>query len=108
MRTLKALVIGMGILIVVGTAMIAVMIARRGGDGGAVGGDASSKTARIALPAGARVIETALDGDRIALRIALDGGGQRVIIIDVPTGRRVGAVNLITGLGDGGHTTANP
>ena len=106
MRTLKTLVIGMGILIVVGTTIIAVMIARRGGD--AASGDASITTAQIALPAGARVVETALDGDRIALRIALIGGGQRVIIIDVPTGRRVGAVDLMSGREDGGRTTARP
>ena len=108
MRTLKTLVIGMGILIVVGTTIIAVMIARRGGDGDAASGDASITTAQIALPAGARVVETALHGDRIALRIALIGGDQRVIIIDVPTGRRVGAVDLMSGREDGGRTTTRP
>ena len=108
MRTLKALVVGMGILIVVGTAIIAVMIARRGGDSGTTGRDVSTTTAQIALPAGARVVETALDGDRIALRIVLVDGGQRVIIFDVPTGRRVGVVDLLLGREDGGHTTVNP
>ncbi len=108
MRTLKALVIGMGILIVVGTAVIAVMIARRGGDVGPASGGASMTPARIALPAGARVIETALDGDRIALRIALTGGGERVMIIDARTGRRIGAVDLMPGRSDGGGATADP
>ena len=108
MRTLKALVIGMGILIVVGTATIAVMIAWRGSDGSATGGDASTTTAQMVWPVGARVVETALDGDRIALRITLVDGGQRVIIIDVPTGRRVGAVDLMLEREDGGHTTAKP
>ncbi len=108
MRTLKALVIGMGVLIVAGTAVIAVMIARRGDDGGAASGGVSITPAKIALPAGARVIETALDGDRIALRIALTGGGERVMIIDARTGRRIGAVDLVPGASDGGRTTANP
>ncbi len=108
MRTLKALVIGMGILIVAGTAMIAVMIVRRGADGSAASGNASITPARIALPAGARVIETALDGDRIALRIALTGGGERVVIIDARTGRRIGAVDLMPGRGDGGGAAADP
>ena len=108
MRTLKTLVIGMGILIVVGTTIIAVVIARRGGDGGAASSDASITTKKFALPAGARLVETVLDGDRIALRIALFGGGHRVIIIDVPTGRRVGAVDLMSGGEDGGRTTARP
>ncbi len=108
MRTLKALVIGMGVLIVAGTAVIAVTIARRGGEDRAASGGASTTPAKIALPAGARVIETALDGDRIALRIVLTGGGERVMIIDARTGRRIGAVDLVPGASDGGRTTANP
>ncbi len=108
MRTLKALVLGMGLLIVAGTAVIAVMIARRGDDGGAASGGASITPPKIALPAGARVIETALDGDRIALRIALTGGGERAMIIDARTGRRIGAVDLMPGRGDGGGATADP
>ena len=108
MRTLKALVIGMGILIVVGTAIIAVMIARRGGESGTTGSDASTTPAQIALPASARVVETALDGDRIALRIALVDGGQRVIVFDVAVGRRVGAVDLMPVREEGGRTTSNP
>ncbi len=111
MRTLKALVIGMGILIVAGTAVIAVMIARRGADGAAgdntASGGASTTPAKIALPAGARVIETALDGDRIALRIVLTGGGERVMIIDARTGRRIGAVDLMPGPRDGGGATTD-
>lgn len=97
MRWLKALVIGMAVLIVVGTAVIAVTLARRSaGDGAAADGAAtSSAPARLALPAGARVIETALDGDRLALRIALAGGGERIVIIDARTGRRVAAVDLV-------------
>ena len=108
MRTLKALVIGMGIVIVVGTTVMAVMIARRGSDDGTASDTASLTPARIALPAGARVIETALDGDRIALRIALTGGGERVIIIDATTGSRIGAVDLMPGPDDSGGTAANP
>ena len=108
MRTLKALVICMGILIVVGTAILAVMIARRGGDSSAASGDSSTTTAQMALPADARVVETALDGDRIALRIVLVDGGQRVIIIDAPTGRRGGAVDLMPGPEDDGRKSAKP
>ena len=95
MRWLKASVIVMGILIVAGTAAIAVMLARRAGDDGTGGGAASGAPARFALPAGARIIETALDGDRVALRIALKGGGERVVVIDARTGRRIGAVDVV-------------
>lgn len=113
MRWLKASVIVMGILIVAGTAAIAVMLAMRAEDDGAAGGVASGEGAsggaasdgassgvvagagRLVLPAGARVMETALDGDRIALRIGLAGGGQRVVVIDARTGRRIGTVDVV-------------
>ncbi len=125
MRSLKALVIGMAILIVVGTAVIAVTLARRsapsfetppaaapqdegaaqrGGAaqraGAARGSDGAAMVAgRVELPAGARVIETALDGSRIALRVALPDGTERIIVLDTTTGRRLGAVDVIPGGG---------
>jgi hypothetical protein len=109
MRMLKAIVIGMGVLIVVGSAVIVVKIAQRGGgDDGAANAGPAVTPATIALPAGARVIETALDGDRIALRIALEGGGEQVLIIDARTGRHIGAVHLVPERRDGGATTASP
>jgi len=110
---LKALVIGMGILIVAASAVIVVKLAQRGGgaggDGGAASAAGSLTPATFALPAGARVIETALDGDRLALRLVLAGGGERVVIIDARTGRRIAAVDLVPGRGGGGATkTAAP
>ena len=41
------------------------------------------------------MIETALDGDRLALRLALSGGGERIVVIDARTGRRIGAVDVV-------------
>ena len=108
MRMLKALVIGMGILIVIGSAVIVVKIAQRGIGESAANGDGPVTPTTIALPAGARVIETALDGDRIALRIALEDGGERVMIIDTRSGRRVGAVDLGPAQRVGGAKVANP
>ena len=72
MRALKALVIGMGVLIVVGLAVVVVTIANRTIDGGKPSTDAA-----FALPDGAEVLETALDGDRIALRLRLADGTTR-------------------------------
>jgi hypothetical protein len=115
MRWLKALVIGMGILIVVGTVVMAVMLARRSGPDGEAAGAAPAAAnggsaavvarRRIVLPAGARVVETVLDGDRVALRIALANGAERVVIIDIRTGRRLGTLDLAPEGGGGG---ANP
>ena len=56
MRALKGLVIVMGALIVAGLVTIVVTVANRTLDGGA------ATEAAFALPAGAEVLETALDG----------------------------------------------
>ena len=102
MRVLKTLVIGMGLLIIAGTVVLAVMLAQRTDGERASGGTAPTAgtsggaviPSRVDLPAGARILETALDGDRIALRIALSGGGEHVVVIDVRTGRRIATIDL--------------
>jgi hypothetical protein len=44
---------------------------------------------KLALPAGARVMETRLDGSRILLRAALAGGGEALFVFDAASGRLV-------------------
>ena len=93
MRALKALVIGMGVLIVIGLVTVVVTIANRTLDGGGPPAEAA-----LALPDGAEVLETALDGDRIALRLRLADGTAAIHVFDLATGRRV-AVTRIDGGG---------
>ena len=95
MRALKALVIFMAIAIVVGVSVLATLILQRAQNlPGAVPVAAvpaapmgAVPTQKLLLPGGARVVETRLDGARIALRAALAGGGEALFIFDAATGR---------------------
>ena len=89
MRALKALVIGMGVLIVVGLVVVVVTIANRTLDGGTPPTEAA-----LALPDGAEVLETALAGDRIALRLRLADGTRAIHVFDLATGRRVAVARI--------------
>ena len=89
MRALKALVIGMGVLIVVGLVTVVVTIANRTLDT-----DRPPTEAAFAIPSGAEVLETALDGDRMALRLRLPGGAQAIHVFDLATGRRVATARI--------------
>lgn len=97
MRALKALVIGMGVLIVVGLAVVVVTIAKRADDAKPEAASAERRmgTAPLAVPAGATVLETDLDGGRIALRLRLADGTMAVFVYDLASGRRT-ANHVIT------------
>ena len=88
MRALKGLVIVMGALIVAGLVTVVVTIANRTVDGGA------ATEAAFALPAGAEVLETALDGGRIALRLRLADGTAAIHVFDLATGRRAAIARI--------------
>jgi len=85
---LKALTIGMGVLIVLGVAGLAAVIAQR-----AAGAGALRPAVVVAVPHGARVVETALDGDRLALRLETPDG-PRVTVVDLKTGEALSTVEL--------------
>jgi hypothetical protein len=86
MRGLLALVIGMGVLIVAGVAIIAVTIVHRLGAG--------AVTAGVVLdePAGTRMVGISPDGNRLA--VLLSGGGADRIVLLGADGRVVGQVTL--------------
>ncbi|HTO80923.1 MAG TPA: hypothetical protein VMQ73_01755 [Methylomirabilota bacterium] len=95
-RTLLALVIGMGVLIVVGTVMVVATIANR------VMGSAVPKAASpgfgsadVAVPAGCQVVETVPATDRLVLRLGTGERCNQVIIVDLATGRLLGRLNLV-------------
>ena len=90
MRALKGLVIGMGALIVAGLAVVAVTIANRTLDG-------APSEAALALPEGAELVETALDGGRIALRLRLADGSTAIHVFELATGRRVAVARIEKG-----------
>lgn len=89
MQALKFLVIGMAVLIFAGLAVVIVTIAKRGGTERPGFGEA-----RVALPQGNAVVETAVSGDRIVLRLRGADGGQRLLLIDAATGKAIGTIEL--------------
>ncbi|HEY8289812.1 MAG TPA: hypothetical protein VIG49_11125 [Acetobacteraceae bacterium] len=89
MRMLKAVTIGMAVLIVLGTTVLIVTIIRRATVPGVTG--------PVALvldePAGTRIAGIAAAGDRLAVR--LEGGGpDRVMLVDPRAGTVAGRISL--------------
>lgn len=107
-RLLKAVVIVLGLVIVIGMGALLLAFAQTGkpgngennrdpGNGEALTpNDFTSAAAleRIQLPAGARILEMDLDGGRIALRLALPDGTEELAVYDLATGERLGALAI--------------
>jgi len=96
MRGLKALVIGMGVLIIVGVVFLLYAIIQKSGEEAAIGGPAPGAPVRsaITLPAGAEVVETRIDSTAIVLRLRLADGSGRLMVIDRATGKATGRIDL--------------
>jgi uncharacterized protein DUF6476 len=97
MRTLKILVVVMGVMILAGFATLLAVIAGRLSRG--VSETASSQSfaaSPIEIPAGARIETLGAGGDRLVLDLVLPDGNRQLIIIDLATGRRLGAIPLRT------------
>lgn len=88
MAALKVLVVGMGVLIAAGLATVAVTIANRMAAPAPQAGPADA--AALGIPPGAAVLETDLDGGRIALRLRLPDGRTEIHVFDLAGGRRLG------------------
>jgi hypothetical protein len=92
MRALKILVVVMGVLIVVGTATLAVLIVRKVGGGG----EAASTAAllrQLDEPSGTAIAAIALTPDRLAVQLR-GGGPDRVVLIDPRSGATVARIVL--------------
>jgi hypothetical protein len=90
MAALKLLVVVMGALIVVGVGvLIYAMAVRFEAPRGAY------TDAKLALPAGARVIDMTAAGDRLVLRVALPDATERLLVVDLQHGRQIGALELV-------------
>jgi hypothetical protein len=90
------LTLGLGIIAVF--AAILYRIATYDTTGKAVAPDAATPTLSLAamgLPADARLVSTALDGNRMALTYEAAGGGNTIVVIDI----RAGTVVARTAIG---------
>jgi Family of unknown function (DUF6476) len=96
-RALKILVVVMGVMILAGFATLLVVIAGRMSRGAPEAASSQPFAASpIELPAGARIETIGAAGDRLVLDLVLPDGTRQLLIIDLATGRRLGAIPLRT------------
>jgi hypothetical protein len=93
MRGLKTLVIVMGVLLVVGFAALVATIAARLSHR-APAPAAAFTASPVPLPPGAKIERMSTGPDRIVLAIALSDGTEQLLVIDLQTGRLLGAIPL--------------
>lgn len=92
MRALKALVIGMGVLIVAGVVVIVVTMVNRAGQLGSPSSDSFGE-ASLDLPAGTEIVSIEGTGGRLAVHARIPGQGDRIIIVDPSSGAVLGVVS---------------
>lgn len=94
MRALKIAVIVMGVLIVAGTVVLIVGVARRSGTPTVtVAGLPALVTAVLEEPEGTHIAGIAAVQDRLAVQLQ-GGGGDRVVLVDPRTGAVAGRISL--------------
>ena len=90
---LKAVVIGLGVLILIGVGLIAYkLIDGQGSRAVQSPGDYATDT--VTLPAGSRVVTMTGEGDRLSLLVEDGAGRQQVITIDRSSGAVLGTLTL--------------
>lgn len=87
-RFLKAIVAGMGIVLMIGLAVIVATLLKRSG------AKPVAHSGAVTLPAGARLLETTLGEGSIVLHVQ-DEGGDTLVILDARTGVETGRVRLV-------------
>jgi hypothetical protein len=92
---LKIITVAMAVLIVIGTTVVLVTIARRIGSP-AVPAVPAQIVVLLDEPAGTRIAGIAAVGDRLAVRLE-GGGADRVVLLDARTGVVAGRIGLRAG-----------
>lgn len=88
MRMLKAAVVVMGVLIIAGVGTLVVLLTQRVGGIGGVTADS-----RLDEPEGTRIAGVSVQADRLALQLQ-GGGPDRVVVLDLRSGRVVAQAGL--------------
>ena len=92
----------MGVLIIAGMGVIGVTMVRRITSASTDTVETTATTeitvagfgqVELAVPAGARLVDMDVDGDRLVLHLET-ADGSRVLVIDLTTGKTVGAIDL--------------
>ena len=92
MRSLKILVVAMGITLVGGFALLVAIVAGKLLRGGNI--PRSFATTTIDIPRGARLGAMTTGTDRLVLELVLPEGGHQLVIVDLATGARLGTIEL--------------
>ena len=95
MRALKILVVVMGVMLVVGfAALIAVIAARLSRGGPAAVAAHFGTSSPVEIPRGAHIEAMTVGADRLVIGLASPDGGRQLVVIDLTTGARLGAIEL--------------
>jgi hypothetical protein len=109
MNALKAVVIFMGVLILIGSTVVVITIINRLGTpaeetapaAAPAAGSASAPKAFgnrvLDLPTGTQIVSTTAEDGRLFLHVRLVGGGERVLVIDTGTGATLGTLSVPAG-----------
>lgn len=89
MRALKAAVIIMGVMIVAGTILLAVVVANRLSSRAAA---PAAIEATLNQPAGTRIVGIAGAGERVAVHVTGGGLPDRILLVETLRGRVVGTL----------------
>lgn len=95
MRAIKILVFVMGALLLAGFAVVAAELLR--GISGLNDRSDAPFAATLDLPPDSRIYGVAEAGGRMAVRVALPDGTERLYILDPATGAVAGTVDLVVG-----------
>ena len=102
-KMVRLLAVSIGVMMIGLMAVLAAVVYKSVGSGsGGVGGPVAGSQLTIDLPAGAEVMETALDGERLLLR-ARTAEGTRLYLVSLANG----AVLASYRIGDGAGAPAN-
>lgn len=108
MKFLKALVIGMGVMIIAGVIAVGYGLYRQVSGTAKlvepqVSGQAQQQPAGIVVPFGEReialekeerIVEVTYPDGRIAVRIAARDGSERIVLFDLATGQQTGSIRF--------------
>ncbi len=100
MRALKVAVVVMGILIVVGLAVIAATIIKRTSSGDAAPASsgvlaaASFAPLTVSLPSDSMMIGAAVGDGKLVIQAELGDGTRRLVVVDLASGRELGRIDV--------------
>ncbi|HEY5609291.1 MAG TPA: hypothetical protein VIM38_13250 [Alphaproteobacteria bacterium] len=95
MRTLKVVVIALGVLIVAAIAALVLKIADTAAPSGAPSRvERTYAPSTVEIPRGAEVIATEVAGERLVLHVRLENGDLRFIVVNLSTGKEIGSVDI--------------